>query len=515
MAINVKTNLKKLRRHLGNVFVGPQTLAFLPAFILAGYWFGGEILLVFLALLSPAAFAVAGMFSGTGPAWEDARDNTTGMVLRNGAEKALDKALLAEKATGKSTAVLALQLDDFNKLEQQFGGETSCQLLKQVAERIVGVLRESDVVAHLEGHRFAVVLAPIRRADIEMMIQLSARLQGAIAEPYSVDATRVFLTASVGFCLPGQTTRKTGETMLECAEIALEMARVHGAGSIRTFTRELQRRSVSQRELHQEAHTALELGQFHAWFQPQISTDTGQISGFEALARWEHPERGTILPADFLPAIAERNLQETLGDQILTQSLAALKGWDKSGFSIPSVSVNFSSRELENPKICNKTKWELDRFELAPGRLCVEILEDVIAASDNDIVVRNINALSAMGCSIDLDDFGTGHASIANIRRFSVHRIKIDRSFITRVDRDRDQQNMVAAVLTMAERLDIETLAEGVETIGEHAMLAQLGCGHVQGFSVARPMPFDATIDWIRKNAEKTIQTPAVRPKAV
>jgi EAL domain-containing protein (putative c-di-GMP-specific phosphodiesterase class I) len=200
---------------------------------------------------------------------------------------------------------------------------------------------------------------------------------------------------------------------------------------------------------------------------------------------------------------------------ILSESLRALQKWDNSGHHIPRVSKNFSSQELEDPNICEKLRWELDRYDLEPDRLCVEILEDVIATSDNHIIVRNISALAELGCYIDLDDFGTGHASITNIRRFAVHRIKIDRSFITRVDRDREQQNMVTAVLTMAERLELDTLAEGVETIGEHAMLAQLGCGHVQGFSVARPMPFDETINWIPGHIAKISETPVLGKRAV
>ncbi len=138
----------------------------------------------------------------------------------------------------------------------------------------------------------------------------------------------------------------------------------------------------------------------------------------------------------------------------------------------------------------------------------------MIADSQDDVITRNIRALSELGCNIDLDDFGTGHASIANIRRFAVKRIKIDASFVARLDRDRDQQNMVAAVLTMAERLELDTLAEGVETVGEHAMLAQLGCGHVQGFSIARPMPLGEATDWITKYRNKLVETPRVGRKA-
>jgi EAL domain-containing protein (putative c-di-GMP-specific phosphodiesterase class I) len=196
------------------------------------------------------------------------------------------------------------------------------------------------------------------------------------------------------------------------------------------------------------------------------------------------------------------------------QSLLALTRWDKAGFSVPGVAVNFSKSELRNPSLPSKLKWELDRFDLAPDRLTVEILETVIAETDNDVIVANIAALSQMGCGIDLDDFGTGHASITSIRRFAVRRLKIDRSFVTKVDEDREQQKIVSAVLSMAERLGMETLAEGVETQGEHAMLAQLGCGHVQGFGIARPMPIEETLEWIARHLARLAGTPRIGKRA-
>jgi diguanylate cyclase len=174
------------------------------------------------------------------------------------------------------------------------------------------------------------------------------------------------------------------------------------------------------------------------------------------------------------------------------------------------VSVNFSAAELRNPRLPDRLRWELDRFGLGPDRLTVEVLETVIAATDNDVIVANIAALSAMGCGIDLDDFGIGHASITTIRRFAVRRIKIDRSFVTRVDQDREQQRMVSAILSLADRLGLQTLAEGVETAGEHAMLSQLGCSHVQGFGIARPMPLDEVTDWMTRQAQTAGRVPRI-----
>ncbi len=506
--------LREFYARLRGALVGPQTLAFLPALTLGAYWFGGEGLLLIFALVFPAAFAIAGLFSGTGPAWSAAKDRDTELRLRTAAERTLSDILATEKTTGKTTAALALTLDDFSTLERQYGARAAGRLMKQSAERLAGALRENDIIVRLDGPRFAVALGAVRRADLETLIQLSARLQAAIAEPFSLDATRVYLTASVGFCLPGRAKTRSGAILLHSAIQALDQAIANGPGSIRAFSPDTLRQATTRAALQGEVVQALENGQIQPWFQPQVSTDTGEITGFEALARWHHPERGIVLPGDFLPAMEEMRLQKRLCEVMLSKSLAALRHWQKAGCNIPRVAVNFSSEELSDPKLCDWIKWELDRYDLSADRLSVEILEDVIAASDDDVIVRNILALAALGCEIDLDDFGTGHASIANIRRFAVNRIKIDRSFITRVDRDREQQNMVSAILTMAERLEIDTLAEGVETIGEHAILAQLGCGHVQGFSVARPMPFEKTESWIRQHRAKLPSAPKVGRKA-
>ena len=205
--------------------------------------------------------------------------------------------------------------------------------------------------------------------------------------------------------------------------------------------------------------------------------------------------------------IEEACLLERLAEVMMAQSFAAIVAWDKAGLDIPQVGVNFAGAELNNPNLVEKIKWELDRFELQPARLTVEILETVVAGSTDDVVTHNIRKLGELGCKIDLDDFGTGNTSIASIRRFSVSRIKIDRSFVMKADRDPEQQKVISAILTLAERLDVQTLAEGVETVGEHALLAQLGCDHVQGFGIARPMPFDQTIDWVSTHNSKLVST--------
>lgn len=487
----------------------PEMLAFLPAAMLAAYWFGGEGALLAAALALPVGFAVMRANPPAAPA-QAGRDHITGLPLRDGAVIALDAALATCRLDGRTTACLVLCLDEAELLLDRHGHAAWTQILRRTAERLQGMLREHDEVMRLDGARFAITLGPVRQADLESLIQIAARLQSAAELPLSIDACTIYVRASVGFCLAARAPHGTGESLLRAAEAALEEARQQGPGAIRAYSAELQRASIARDALATEVAAALESGQIVAHFQPQLCTDTGEVSGFEALARWQHPERGLLPPADFIAVMQGAGLAGRLSEVMLFQSLTALRSWDKAGLRVPMVAVNFCNEDLRNPRLADRIKWELDRFDLAPKRLSVEILESVVADTGDEVIVRNIAALARLGCGIDLDDFGTGHASITNIRRFAVHRLKIDRSFVTKVDSDPGQQRMVAAILSMAERLELQTLAEGVETTGEHAILAQLGCGHVQGYGIARPMPFDESVAWLSRHKAKLAHPPRI-----
>jgi diguanylate cyclase (GGDEF)-like protein len=506
----------RLTNHIGRTaktaLLGPQILTFVPALTLGGYWFGGEGVLLFMAIFLPALLGLVGLFTPMQPSTttQGPVDAITRLPLRSALLALLDKAFCEEPKNGLRTAAMALAIDDFAALREQHGDTAAERILEQVALRFDTTLRHGDIASRLDAATFAIALAPARRVDLESMIQLSARLQQSIAAPILVDGMRLHITVSIGFCLPRTSSEKSAAACLDAAESALADAQSCGTGAIRAYSVQTRRKRVIRTGLVCEIANALESDQIKPWFQPQISTDTGEISGIEALARWEHPERGVILPGAFLPAISTSGLNERLSEVILYNSLTALKNWDKAGLNLPNVSVNFSGEELSDPKLCDKIRWELDRFDLAPPRLTVEVLETVIARSQSDTITRNIAQLAEMGCGVDLDDFGTGHASIANIRRFSINRIKIDRSFVTRIDCDRDQQQMLTAILEMAGRLNIATLAEGVETVGEHALLSQLGCDHVQGYSIARPMPFSETAAWISSYSAKLVRQSAI-----
>ena len=501
-------------RWLGAQLRRPELMVFLPALTLAAFWLGGEEVLILTALAAPLIFTIAGAFRFADPPPAALPDALGGLALRPHLLALFDRSYRDMPITGAITACLVVQLDEAEELARRHGRAAQTEVLARTAERLCAALRSGDTVARLEGGGFAVALAPVRRLDLETVIQIAARLQSAVTVPVSLNATRLHLTASVGFCLSERAPEATGQALLDAALLAADEAAANGPGAIRAYSPEISQRHASRSALRDELEIALDEGQIRPYFQPQISTDTGAITGFEALARWHHPTRGLIPPAEFLPLIEESGLGERLGEVILYAALSALTRWDKGGLGVPNVSVNFSSAELRNPRLADKLKWELDRFDLEPRRLTVEVLETVVAETAHDVIVSNIAALARLGCGIDLDDFGTGHASITSIRRFAILRLKIDRSFVTHVDEDREQQKMVSAILSMAERLGLATLAEGVETPGEHAMLAQLGCGDVQGFGIARPMPLEETFDWIARHRAAQTAAPRIGHRA-
>ncbi|MGB3245651.1 MAG: GGDEF domain-containing phosphodiesterase [Sulfitobacter sp.] len=487
------------------LFYGPSGIAFVPALCLAAFWFGGEVSLMIAAVVLPLVNMVSG---GLDRASLLPGETVSGFIDHSVFDDLVDGIYRKSVDTGLHAAVFAVAIDEFESLTERHGPAAADIIMRGTGDRLVTALRGGDHIGFLSAGRFAICTSPVRQLDLETCIQMAGRLQSAIEDPISIDGLAVYVSASVGFCQSSRAPGTSSADWLDGAKIALEEARQRGPFAIRAFSDQMHQNAKNRVAMQEEVGQALDNGQIIPWFQPQISTDTGEISGFEALARWSHPLRGMIAPSDFLPAIERAGLLERLAEVMMYHSFAALKAWDAADVDVPRVGVNFAGPELSNPRLLEKIQWELDRFDLTPDRLAVEVLETVVASAPDDMITRNINALGQLGCRIDLDDFGTGHASISSIRRFSVSRIKIDRSFVMKADRDADQQRMISAILTMAERLGVETLAEGVESVGEHVLLAQLGCDHVQGYGIARPMPFEQTLEWIARHNAKLDDAP-------
>ena len=496
---------RAMGRFARRVPLSPVALSLTPVVILSLDRLGGWAALAAAAVL-PLVVVVALQFR-RGESGQFRRDSTTQLPLR---ATLVDKIARDLRSAPSSANVACIAVSvELPTVSDRQGDRLASALMRRVADRLRADIRGHDCLVRLDGPRFAIGLAPDARIDIEAALQMAIRLLSVLDDPIRIGGTEMRAAPCIGFCLRDALPSPDAETLITAAESALTAARRGGAGAIRAWSVEIGAPVTQQGDLAREIAQALDDRRIAPWFQPQISTHDGRLTGVEALARWDHPVDGILPPDRFLPTIEATGLTHRLTGAILDRALGALAGWDAAGIEVPRVSVNLSARDLSDPGIADRIAEMLDRHGLSPSRLGVEVLETVLARRADDAIVGGLRRLHHMGCLIELDDFGTGHASITNLRRFPVCRIKIDRSFVTGIGDDRALQDMVAAILTMAEQLSLDTLAEGVETGGDHAMLAQLGCGHVQGYGIARPMPPEALPDWLAAHAANLPQ-PAI-----
>lgn len=359
--------------------------------------------------------------------------------------------------------------------------------LARLAAAILPVLRATDCFCRIDGG-LAVMLSPMGRLDLEEVIPVAARLQRAAAGRVG--------PVSIGFSLADHVADRTGAAMMRAARLAADEARRFGPAAIRAFRPDMGSNTTTPALSRLALEQAFDHDQIIPFFQPQTCARTGVLTGAELLARWQHPGLGVLSPAAFLPDLHKAGLSSRLTFSILDKGLSALCQWQRQGQVVPTLSVNLHAQDLADPVLPDRLMWEMDRHDLPPHRLTVEVLETVLANSD-PVTVRNIDRLARMGCGVDLDDFGTGHAAIGQLRRLAIRRIKIDRSFVTGLAQEPDQRRVVSAILSMADRLGLDTLAEGVENVQEMQLLASLGVGHLQGYAIARPLAATDFAAWL------------------
>lgn len=485
-------------RLVAGVLRRPELLAFLPAIFLAASWFGSKSWLLVTALMVPLAYGLSGVLAAP----RARMAGTTG--IRRRAEELAENALHIAEDAGQQVVCLVVVLDDCAELARRHGPEVMEHLSTAINARFQNILRGQDRLHRLSEDRIMLVIGPQPRLELDDLLQIAGRLQAVAAVPINYHAETFYISASVGFCLASRAPARSGAALLAAAETAATIAWRNGPSGLRAYSHGMGAVHCKAEESREELENAMEKGEVRAYFQPQIDSVSGDVIGFEALSRWLHPTRGLIPPAEFLPAIHAAGLSQRLGEVMVAQAFGALAAWDAKGWPVPQVAVNFSSHELRNPRLATQVQWEMDRFDLAPQRLVVEVLETVLAESDDDITVQNVRRLARIGCGIDLDDFGTGHAAISAIRRFSVNRLKIDRSFVTGIDHMPDQQRIVAAILSMARELGLAVLAEGVETRQEVGQLASMGCTALQGFAIGPPMSLDDSFLWLENRGGKS-----------
>ncbi|MEL6582193.1 MAG: EAL domain-containing protein [Pseudomonadota bacterium] len=424
-------------------------------------------------------------------------DRLTGLPNRLGVRELFEQRV--KFRPGQHVTALQIDLINFATLNETHGHDIGDTVLKTSAKRLKEIVRNSDIVARIGGDDFAVVLP--NGADQADVLALCDRINTSLSAPIAIgEDDSVRISCHVGVAQE-DAEHVDYERLMTSAGIALHDAQSKGNDAGVTVYAPTMRTELEERDRTlQELEEGLERGDVFPFFQPQIRAETGAISGFEALVRWQHPERGLIPPFKFLDVAEEGGLGMRLGEIVLRRALEALQRWDAAGFSVPQVGVNFSSGQLQDDAIVEHIKLEVDRLDLEPKRLGIEILETVMIENDDNDVVKNVLRLKAAGFQIELDDFGTGHASISNLRRFKVDRVKIDRGFVTSIDSDRDLRKMTLAMVKMAEGLGIEALAEGVETPGERETLISMGVHDLQGYGIGRPMPFAETLGWLTEN---------------
>jgi len=504
----IETKLLQGHRQVVHWVTSPPALAFIPALVLAMIWFGLKGVTLVLFSIIPALYLYQSHLRRSVHRLLTAPDPEPVMRGYDIFEEGIEQVISHVASKDLKSSLFCVEIDNFQDLCDQYGRSTMQKTVKSIGERLLASVRDIDLVCQRNDAQFAVCIAPVRYLNTVLCRDMADRFQQTLQETIHIDGERVPMSVSIGFCLISSAAEVTAAAWLERSVSALAKAREQGPSAIERLPVKPPAVPPSSPDRREEIRQALRSGQIQPWFQPQISTHTGEISGFEALARWVHPTKGIILPSDFLPLVDQADLFEQLAETMMRGGFAALKAWDNAGFDVPAIAVNFSGPELSNPALIEKIKWELDHFDLNPDRLVIEILETVVSNVDDDIITKNIHQLEQLGCRIDLDDFGTGQASIGAIHQFGVTRIKIDRSFVARADRCSKQKQVINAILAMAEHFGVETLAEGVETVGEHTTLAQLGCDHVQGFGIASAMPFEQTLQWIPQNTAKIQHLP-------
>lgn len=421
-------------------------------------------------------------------------DPLTSLANRRLLMEHLSRELERAEANDIRIAVLHIDLDKFKQINDTMGHAAGDVVLKEAARRMQEALRTSDLLARVGGDEFVVVAEEFKTRN--QMDVLAGRLIETLCEPIQLDDQSAQIGASVGIAFyPMDGT--TAQDLLMNADIALYHSKNTGRGRYTRSTKYL-RENFNQREIIlRELRESLAQNRIVPYFQPQVSLKTGEIVGFEALARWHHPERGVLTPAAFLEVANGSDVIELIGEAILDQSLEALTFW--SGLGLPDIplGVNVSVRELRLPDYAEKFALKLLKNKIPATRIVVEILETVMIENETDIVMQNFQKLVDLGVRLEVDDFGTGHSSLSLLQKFHVSRIKIDRCFVCDDQSDSKSRTLIQALIKLSYELEIECLVEGVETQAQLDYLRNTLADHVQGFYIAQPMTAADTSMWI------------------
>jgi diguanylate cyclase (GGDEF)-like protein/PAS domain S-box-containing protein len=409
-------------------------------------------------------------------------DTLTGLPNRLLINETLGRAMADADKWGSRCAFMMIDLDRFKAVNDTLGHPVGDRLLGRVSERLKTLMSENEMIGRLGGDEFAVVVRDA--SDTQRTERLAQRIIDTLSDPYEVDQHTLYIGCSVGLAI-GPRDGRTAEMLIRSADLALYRSKDAGGGVFHSYEPQLHMAAEERRVLEIALRTAIENGQMHLNYQPVVDAGTGQLTGFEALLRWTHPEFGNVSPVKFVPLAEEARLIAPIGEWVLRTACDEAARWD-----VPArVAVNVSPEQLHNPAFVGVVAQALAQSGLPADRLELEVTESVFMR-EGTVAVQVLEKILDLGVRLSLDDFGTGYSSLGYLSRTRFSSIKIDRSFVQGASRGtKEAIAIIRAVVALAQSLGMATTAEGVETEEEHHMVQQLGCTKVQGYYFGRPLP--------------------------
>ncbi len=391
------------------------------------------------------------------------------------------------RVSGRKLALLYLNVNQFKFVNDSLGHRAGDELLREMARRLLGVVRHDDTVARLGGDEFAVIVEHYR--DDEPIALLPDRLLKAVAEPFRLEGGEVVVGASIGVALcPGDASDV--ETLARNAATAMRHAKEQRASAFRFFDDGMETRALARLKLELRLRRALEKGEFEIHYQPQVDISSRSLVGAEALIRWTDPELGPVSPGVFIPVAESSGLIVAIGQWVLREVCRQIVAWKAAGHAVPRIAVNLSFLQFRRPDFLDTVKAIIDEAGIDGSQLEFELTESIVM-HDADQAISLLTQLRALGIELAIDDFGTGYSSLNRLKRMPIQTLKIDRCFINDVTRGSDDATIVSAIISMAHALNLKVVAEGVETEQQLAFLAGKRCDSAQGFLLSRPIAPD------------------------
>lgn len=403
------------------------------------------------------------------------------------------RSLAAERASDPAPFTIALaNLDGFKPINDLFGTAAGDEILCQVAHRLKACIPDGAVVTRHDGDEFALILPLVfERVGAERLGQM---IKDVLSAPYDLGDRNVRLSASIGFAIYPFAGSEF-EELMKSAETALYRSKRRGRGQITVYSKEIAQEMRRATQLEQALRNAIIADAVDVYFQPIVRIEDGRVLGFEALARWIDPDLGFVSPAVFVPLAEERGFIDLLSEALLRKAAEATLAWPRDLF----LSFNLSSAQLMDPRTALNILTILNGVGFDPRRLELEITETAVMTSA-DTAQRIISELRGAGIGISLDDFGTGQSSLGRLRDFSFDKVKIDRAFVSAITTDRTSEQIIKAIISMCDGLNLAVVAEGIETAAEADKLRSLGCGMGQGYYYGKPVDSAATLRYLQQN---------------